>query len=132
MKAETYYQLEPDDRDYAKRLGESLNMINFVFTHHPELQRTPRIRTESGKTKKSKDHFNPHSKIFGGPFTAEDLLVWSEWVNKVIAAGYESIPLQHPAYRQSHQMALERFRQEADEFLHLFEETRTQSLVGTT
>lgn len=124
MKSDIYYTLDTDDQHFAQRLGECLNTIQFVFTHNPELALTRRIKTESGKSKKPKDHYNPHSRIFnGGPFTREQLQEWRDWVEEVLTKGKESIPLQHPAYRQGHAMALDRFRETADEFVTLFHET---------
>jgi hypothetical protein len=112
MRAQTYYTLDTDDQIFAKRLGESLNMIRFVFTHHPEL------RIIKKDERKKTDGDNPHGRIFNGnPFTAEQLHAWSVWVDKVVASGRESIALQHPAYRTGHAMALDRFRAEADDFL---------------
>ena len=127
MIAQTYYTLETNDRDFAKRIGEDLNMLRFVFTHHPELKPTARIVTDSGKRRKTKEHFNPHSKIFNGPFTAIDLDEWRNWIDKVLEQGHEAIQLQHPAYRQSHRMALDRFRQDTDDFLRLFYECQSEA-----
>lgn len=119
MKSQIYYTLEPDDQYYVKQLGECLNMIRFVFTHHPEL----RISTKDERRKT--DGHNPHGRIFNGnPFTAEQLQDWSDWVDKVIDKGNESIALQHPAYRTGHAMALIRFREITDDFLYIFHECR--------
>ena len=119
MKTEIYYSLEADDREFVKQLGECLNTIQFVFTHNPELALTRRELTPSGKRRKLKEgHHNPHGVIFNGnPFTAAQLQAWSDWVNKVIAAGKKAVPLQHPAYRQGHEMSLARFRETADAFI---------------
>lgn len=117
MKAQIYYTLDTDDQFFVKQFGDCLNMINFVFTHHPELK--PVTKEERKKTKVSA---HPHKKIIGGggnPFTAEELRSWSNWVDEVIAKGRESIMLQHPAYRDGHAIALDRFRETADDFLHL-------------
>jgi hypothetical protein len=112
MTAQTYYTLDEHDQSIAKRLGESLNMIRFVFTHNPEL----RIVTKEERKKTHAD--NPHGRIFNGnPFTLEQLQTWSDWVDNVVAKGREAIALQHPAYRKGHAMALDRFREEANEFL---------------
>jgi len=127
MKAEMHYQLENDDQPFAKQLGECLNTISFVFTHHPELQLIRRQKTSTGKTRTRKEgEENPHSRLFnGGSFTADQVKAWSDWVDKVIAAGRESITKQHPAYRESHTMALDRFRETADDFLSLFYLTKS-------
>ena len=115
MTAKTYYTLDTDDQVYAKRLGELLNEIRFVFTHHPELK----IVTKEERKKTGRD--NPHSRIFNGnPFTEDQLRDWADWVNTVIIKGTEAIALQHPAYREGHRMALDRFRETAEEFLYLF------------
>lgn len=119
MRAQIYYALDSDDQVFAKRLGESLNMIRFVFTHNPEL----RIITKDERKKTDGD--NPHGRIFNGnPFTAEQLKAWSDWVDKVVAKGRESIALQHPAYRSGHSIALDRFREVADDFLAVWEGVR--------
>ena len=125
MKAQTYYELDSDDQFYAKQLGECLNMINFVFTHFPDL----RIITKEERKKTGRD--NPHGRIFNGnPFTAEQLLDWSKWVDSVVASGNEAIPLQHPAYRQGHAMALKRFREIANAFLDVFNECQLAATGG--
>lgn len=115
MKANTYYTLETNEQIYIKRLGECLNTLSFVFTHHPELKL---IKKEERK-KTGLD--NPHGRIFNGnPFTEADVRAWATWVDALIIQGTESIALQPPAYREGHRMALDRFRETADEFLILF------------
>jgi hypothetical protein len=122
MKAQIYYTLDTDDQIHAKRLGEDLNMIAFVFTHYPDL-RIVKLRNAEGK--KNKDAHNPHGRIFNGnPFTAVELQAWSDWVDEVIAKGEHAIQFQLPAYRQGHEIALSRFRGDADDFLNLVRETQ--------
>ena len=118
MTSNVYYCLEADERDYIKRISECLNMVQFVFTHHPELRRQ---RKEDRK--KTHEPAHPHTVIFNNAqFTIEQLHAWSKWIDDIIVKGRESIPLQHPAYREGHEMALARLRETADEFLHLFHE----------
>ena len=135
MKAEMTYTLETNDGDLRKRLGECLNMLQYVFTHHPELR-----PVAGDERRKLKATAHPHKVIFNNAqFTSEQVQEWSDWVDKVIEKGREVLEKgskdaqgrthkQHPAYIESHKMALDRFREEADAFLELFHNCHAAAL----
>jgi hypothetical protein len=118
MKRIIHYQLERDDSQIVNRIGETLNMINFVFTHRPELKPMPK---QLAKDKQS----HPHKLVMNGaPFTYWDFEDWLDWSWEVIRQGQEVIPLQPEPFREGHAMALKRFEEEREELESLFQRAR--------
>jgi len=122
VKRIVHYELETDDQPTVKRVGESLNMLQFVFTQHPDL--VPVGKKLARKTDKAAQA-HPHKLVMNGaPFTEHDFQNWLGWAREVMMRGMDAIPLQPEAYRRGHWLALKRFSEEVDEVEHLFHQAR--------
>lgn len=116
MTANIFYTLDTDEAEIIKRITETLNLLQFVFTHFPELRAITK-----DERKKTHAPASPHKVIMNRqPFTAEQFDAWSAWIDQIIARGHEALVKQHPAYRDGHKMALARLRLEADDFIEVF------------
>lgn len=119
MKRETTYQLEKEDEQFDRQLGDTLNMIRFVFEHCPELAIHPKGFKRPDGTKVEEAH--PYNIIFKGDrFTTETVAAWTAWTDKVLTLGRRAVEKQPEAFREGHRMALDRFEENVEWFANFF------------